>query len=228
VKAFDRVTVAIAVVAFGAGALIAAKRTPEASAIASAVPQMKPFEGVRDIAAFKLSDHNGRDFDRDRLLGRWTLMTFGFTSCPDACPTMLTNLVELRKSLASDWRGNAPQFVFVSVDPARDTPALLAQYVPSFDAAFIGATGSQAAIDRLHADLGGAHRIAAKKHGQSGGEVDYTVDHSVLLYVINPDGRLHAQIAPPFDPVGVARQILRFAQGFEGARPAAATAADRG
>jgi protein SCO1/2 len=181
---------------------------------------------VRDIAPFNLTDHRGERFDRERLLGRWTLVTFGFTSCPDACPTMLTNFAELRKSLVATWKGPEPQFVFVTVDPARDTPQVLSQYVPSFDPAFLGATATQAEIDRMHADIGGAHRIPAKAHQHANGKAHthYNVDHSVLLYIINPAGRLHAQIAPPFDPAGVAGQIGRFARDFAGSRPAATTA----
>ena len=213
-KARGLVLVAIAIAAFGAGALVAPR--PATDANASARPQMKPFEGARAIAPFNLTDHHGRAFDRERLMGRWTLMTFGFTSCPDACPTMLTNFAELRQSLVANWTGSEPQFVFVTVDPARDTQAVLAQYVLAFDAAFIGATGTQAAVDRMHTDLGGAHRLPAKKHVHADGKshTHYNVDHSVLLYVIDPDGRLHAQIAPPFDPAGVAGQIVRFAKAF--------------
>ena len=213
-KARVLTVLAVAIVAFCGGALIAAK--PDAAANASAQPQMKPFDGVRDVAPFSLTDHRGQRFDRERLMGRWTLVTFGFTSCPDACPTMLTNFAELRKSLVANWNGPEPQFVFVTVDPARDTQQVLAQYVPSFDSAFLGATGAQAEIDRMHADIGGAHRIPPKAHQHADGKAHthYNVDHSVLLYVINPDGRLHAQIAPPFDPAGVAGQIGRFARDF--------------
>jgi protein SCO1/2 len=222
---------AIALAAFGAGALIASKQSPD-DVIASLpdLPKLKPFEGEREIAPFSLTDHHGQPFERERLLGRWTLVTFGFTSCPDACPTMLTNLAELRKSLLADWHGPEPQFVLVSVDPARDTQAVLAKYVPAFDHAFLGVTGTQAAIDRMHADLGGAHRIAPRKPNRADGKVgdQYSVDHSVLLYVINPDGRLHAQIAPPFDPAGVAGQIGRFAQAFLATKAAVTAASQQG
>ncbi len=211
----------VAAAAFSAGAWLARGLGPGPGAAAAAQPQMKSFDGVREIAPFTLTDHRGQRFGHERLAGRWTLMTFGFTSCPDLCPTMLANLAELRKSLVANWSGPEPQFVFVSVDPARDTPQVLAQYVPSFDPAFLGATATQAEIDRLHADIGGAHRILPKKHAN---DSHYNVDHSVLLYVINPDGRLHAQIAPPFDPVGVAGQIGRFAKSFESSTPAATNA----
>ena len=219
---------AAALIAFGAGMLIASMHTPDVSAGAPQAPQMKPFEGERDIAPFKLVDHHGRVFDASRLLDRWTLVTFGFTSCPDACPTMLANLKELSDALAARWQGEAPQFVFVTVDPARDTQAVLAQYLPAFDRAFLGVTGPQGTIDQVHADLGGAHRIGKPKRTQGDGNerLHYSVDHSVLLYVINPRGRLHAQIAPPFDPAGVAAQIVRFANAFAAKRPVLALLAD--
>ncbi len=221
-KAYFLVALAVvAAAAFSAGALLAPGPSPGPGADAGPQPQMKPFEGMRDIAPFALTDHRGQRFDRERLAGRWTLITFGFTSCPDACPTMLSNLAELRKSLVADWSGPEPQFIFVTVDPARDTPQVLSQYVPSFDPAFLGTTATQGEIDRMHADIGGAHRILPKKHAN---DSHYNVDHSVLLYVINPDGRLHAQITPPFDPVGVAGQIGRLAKSFKSSRPTATNA----
>jgi protein SCO1/2 len=99
---------------------------------------------------------------------------------------------------------------------------VLAQYVPAFDPAFLGLTGTQAEVDRVHSDFGGAHRIAAKRrvHSHADGRTHehYTVDHSLLLYVVNPEGRLHAQISPPFDPAGVARTIARHARDFAATR----------
>ena len=202
----------VAAAAFGGGALVSARPDGTAGVDASGQPQVKRFDGVRAIAPFSLTDHRGQRFDRERLIGRWTLITFGFTNCPDACPTMLTNLAEVRKSLPGGWEGPEPQFVLVSVDPRRDTQQVLAQYVPAFDATFLGVTGTQAEVDRVHADFGGAHRIPR------GASAHYSVDHSVLLYVVDPEGRLHAQIAPPFDPAGVARKIARDARAFASAK----------
>ncbi len=172
-------------------------------------PATNASDGVRDVAPFKLVDHRGQQFDRARLLGHWTFVTFGFTSCPDICPTMLVNLAEMNRALEADWKNPAPQFVFVSVDPRRDSVELLAKYVPAFDPHFLGVTGTQDAVDRMHQDFGGTHRLGKPDAGRSG---YYTVDHTVLLYVVDPDGRLYAQIAPPFDPAAVARRIARIAQ----------------
>ncbi len=186
-----------------------------------AVPELRAFDGVRELAPFKLIDHRGQPFDRARLLGHWTFLTFGYASCPDMCPTMLVNLAEMKRALDSDWKGPAPQFVFVSVDPGRDSVELLAQYVSAFNPQFLGATGTQDTLDRMHKDFGGAHRLGKPDAARSG---YYTVDHSVLLYVIDPDGRLHAQIAPPFDPAAMARRLTRIALArAEGSMPASAT-----
>ncbi len=173
------------------------------------VPEVRAFDGPRALQPFALADHEGKQFDAERLRGRWSFLTFGFTSCADVCPTMLINLAELHRSLAPQWKGTAPQFVFVSVDPKRDTADLLARFVPQFDPTFLGVTGAQESVDRLHKDFGGAHRINPPKHGAH----HYMVDHSVLLYLVGPDSRLVAQFAPPFDPAAVARRVVRMAQG---------------
>lgn len=174
-----------------------------------APPEQRALDGARELAAFSLVDHRGREFDRARLLGRWTFVTFGFTSCPDICPTMLVNLAEMRRSLDNGWKGPAPQFVFVSLDPKRDTAELLSKYLSAFHPDFVGVTGTQDAVDRLHKDFGGSHRVGkpdAKRNGY------YSVDHSVLLYVVEPNGRLQWEIAPPFDPAEMARRIARMTQ----------------
>ena len=182
-------------------------------------------DGGRSVAPFKLVDHRGQPFDRARLLGRWTFVTFGFTSCPDICPTMLVNLAEMKRALDADWKAPPPQFVFVSVDPQRDNVELLAKYVPAFDPQFLGVTGTQDAVDRMHHDFGGSHRLGKPDAGRGG---YYTVDHTVLLYIVDPNGRLHGQIEPPFDPAALARRMARIAQAnAEGQTPTPAPAAGK-
>jgi protein SCO1/2 len=166
-------------------------------------PTIRALKEPRALRPFALVDHRGQPFDQKRLAGRWTFVTFGYTSCADACPTMLVNLADLRRSLLADWTGAEPQFVFVSVDPARDTLDLLAKYVPAFDPEFLGVTGPRESLDRLHDDFGGAHRVRQATAAHS----HYMVDHSSLLYLVAPDGRLTAQFAPPFDPPVLARHV---------------------
>ena len=187
-----------------------------------AAPEIRVFENPRTLAPVRLIDHFGQKFDADRLLGRWTFLTFGFTSCPEICPTMLFNLAKLQQALDPAWSGAASQFVFVSVDPQRDKIEVLAQYVPAFAPQFIGATGTQEAVDRMHQDFGGTHRL---NRPQSGNPGYYTVDHSVLLYVIDPNGRLYAEVTPPFDAAALAQRMTRIARDYTDRKAFATSAA---
>ena len=181
-------------------------------------PELRAFENPPELAPFNLVDHHGRPFNGARLLGHWTFLTFGYTSCPDVCPATLAHLAQLRKSLASDWRGAPPQFVFVSVDPARDSIAVLRRYVSAFDPQFLGATGSQEAVNRMHESVGGAHRFGKSRPDHGG---HYSVDHSAPFYIVDPEGRLHAQVAPPYDPAALARGIMHMVHTFAERRPIA-------
>lgn len=144
---------------------------------------------VPDIA---LTRDDGTPFRLADLRGKWTLMFFGFTHCPDVCPTTLDVLAQvhtvLRKAPPYDSQG---QVVFVSVDPERDTPAQLAQYVHYFHKDFIGVTGAEAELKPLAQALGVLFmKVAA-------GGPDYSVDHSAGIFVIDPAGRLVSVLTPP-------------------------------
>jgi protein SCO1/2 len=159
----------------------------------------------RPLPEFSLVAHDGTRFDRGRFAGHWTLVYFGFTNCPDACPTTLTALALVRRDLANLPRAQLPQVVMVSVDPERDTPARLAAYVPHFDPSFIGVTGTPAAIEALTRALG----VAV----QAGPVVDgaYTVDHTAAVFLIDPEVRVAAIFPTPHVPRTVAgdyRQIV--------------------
>ncbi|MCI0436838.1 MAG: SCO family protein, partial [Gemmatimonadetes bacterium] len=135
---------------------------------------------ARPLPSLTLTDHAGRDFGRDRLLGHWTLMFFGFTHCPDVCPTTLATLAQARKLLADLPLSDRPAIVLVSVDPARDTPDALAQYVGHFDAEFVGVTGRPAAIEVLTRELG-----VAVLAGVPADDGSYTVDHTAAIFLID-------------------------------------------
>jgi protein SCO1/2 len=120
-------------------------------------------------------------------------MFFGYTNCPDFCPTTLTTLAAMEKRLRAAKAVVPPQVIFVSVDAKRDTPALLAKYVPYFDPDFIGLTAAnQPAIERQAKKWG----VAVTIEPAAGG--DYTVDHSAAMFVINPAGNLTAILTGPF------------------------------
>lgn len=119
--------------------------------------------------------------------GKWTLLFFGYTHCPDVCPTALTYLKTEMKALGP--RRQNLHMLFVSVDPKRDRPADLQRFVRWFDPAFEGATGDKASLDQLTADAGAAYIIGAKA---AQGAADYDVSHSNSIYVVDPRGRVVA------------------------------------
>jgi protein SCO1 len=149
---------------------------------------------ARAVADFSLIDQSGRAFGPQRLAGRWSLVFFGYTNCPDFCPTTLTTLAAMEKSLRAGHATVRPQVVFVSVDAKRDTPAQLAKYVPYFDPEFLGVTAAdQKTIEAFAAQWGVAVALTPKPDGS------YTVDHSAAIFVVNPAGKLQAVLTGPFN-----------------------------
>jgi protein SCO1/2 len=147
----------------------------------------------RALADFSLIDSQGRSFGAANLRGHWSLMFFGYTNCPDFCPTTLTTLAAMERRLRAAKAVAPPQVIFVSVDAKRDTPAQLAKYVPYFDPDFIGLTAAdQPAIEQQAKKWG----VAVMIEPASGG--NYTVDHSGDMFVINPAGNLAAILTGPF------------------------------
>jgi protein SCO1/2 len=147
----------------------------------------------RPLPDFSLIDHRGQAFGSANLRGHWTLMFFGYTNCPDFCPTTLTTLAAMEKRLRAAGAPQLPQVVFMSVDAKYDTPARLAKYVPYFDPDFVGITAAdQPAIEAVARKLGVAVVITPRADGT------YTVDHSGSIFVLNPDGRLAAVLSGPF------------------------------
>ena len=151
----------------------------------------------RAIGEFSLVDHEGRVFDRARLEGQWSLLFFGYTYCPDVCPIVLQNLKQV-VSLARS-RGELeelPQVVMVSVDPERDTPERMAEYVAFFDPAYTGVSGPQAELEPLARAVGAFYRIGDKRDGAA----DYLVDHSSTLFLVDPSAHFFALLEDPHDP----------------------------
>jgi len=146
----------------------------------------------RNFGEIELTDHHGEAFDRDRFVGKWSLVFFGFTYCPDICPTTMSFLNQLMGQLEGT-EAEDTQVVMVTVDPARDTVEQLAGYVPFFNPGFVGVTGEFLDIHRLATALNTPFR---KVPGQ--GE-DYLVDHSANVILINPRGDYHGFFKAPLD-----------------------------
>lgn len=127
---------------------------------------------------------------------KWTLLALGYTHCPDVCPFMLGNLAEVENRMKERLNpAQVPHFVFISVDPSRDTAALLGEYVTFFSDDLVGLSGPKTEIDRVMEQLGAFYRL-----GPQDSDGDYTVDHSAEIYLIDPLGRLYGKFQPPLDP----------------------------
>jgi len=145
---------------------------------------------------FRFTDHNGKLFDVSRFKNNWSLVFFGYTNCPDVCPNSLSIMDKISKQ---DGLPKNMQYVFVSVDPKRDTPAKLKEFVEYFNADFIGATGPKAELDKFQEPLGVIYDYEGDT--TSG---DYVVNHFAAIYIIDPQGRERAYILPPHSEAQVA------------------------
>jgi protein SCO1/2 len=149
---------------------------------------------------FALTDEDGARVDQGILTGRWSLVFFGYTFCPDVCPATLSSLAAAIDRLGG--KANAVQVVFITVDPDRDTPAQLKAYLasPSFPKRLIGLTGTAADI----AAVAKAYHVYYQKAGAGAG---YSVDHTSVVYLMDPHGRFVRPLAFGLSPAETARQI---------------------
>ena len=155
---------------------------------------------------FRLTDHTGKVRTLADFRGKVVTLFFGYTQCPDVCPTNLLSMVEVLRQLGSD--ADRVQVLFMTVDPERDTQQLLAQYVPAFDPRFIG----------LYADLPTTAAVARdykvfyQKQGDVGGKA-YTVDHSTGTYVFDPQGRLRLYVRHGEKPEVIVADVKKLLAG---------------
>ena len=178
-------------------------RGPDTAALASGLQLQQP----RALPQFQLIDETGDPFNNTDLQGKWHLFFAGFTHCPDFCPTTLTKLKGVETALGE--LSSKLQVVLFSVDPQRDHPEKLAQYVHYFSPEFIGVTGVQEQVDTLAAGLGLAHAIVGDPDSE-----DYTVDHSAALVLLNPQGQIAAYFSPPHKVPALAADLrLMIEQG---------------
>ena len=161
----------------------------------------------KPMSDFALTDDRDRRFDLASLKGKWSFLFFGFTYCPDVCPTTLATLARAREDIARSTVGaDDVQFVFVSVDPNRDTASGLRQYVRAFDPSFVGVTGDDAQLANLAGQLGAVYRVEI-----ASGLENYPVSHSAAVYLLDPRARHHAVFTPPIDAevIGQRFKVLR-------------------
>lgn len=144
-----------------------------------------------ELPAFSLLDHNSQAISQQVFAGQWDLVFFGFTHCPDVCPITLQVLSAARRQLREDGVNPLPRIVLVSVDPERDTPAKLAEYIAAFGDGNLGITGDLDELRKLTSSLG----IYFQK--QDSDEEFYSVDHSAVVIVMDPTGRMHSLFSAP-------------------------------
>ena len=164
---------------------------------------MTLFPDPKPLLAFALTDDSRRVFDLAALKGKWSFLFFGFTHCPDVCPTTLAELARAHDEIAKSKGGaEMVQFVFISVDPSRDTASKLRQYVDYFDATFVGVTGDNAQIGNLAGQLGAAYQVAITP-----GMENYPVYHTAAVFLVDPQARYHAVFTPPHDGEAISKRF---------------------
>lgn len=160
----------------------------------------------RPISAFSLTDESGQPFTLEDLKGQPTLVFFGFTHCPDVCPTTLAKLAQVVKESGVENL----RVLLVTVDPERDRPEQLERYVHAFDPTFKGVTGTQEQIERLGREFG----VAMARVDLGGG--DYTMDHSAVVFLLDAQARRVAIFTPPIEIQPIAADLRSVADRLEG------------
>ncbi len=150
---------------------------------------------ARPLPEFQLTHHSLRPYQLSDLRGHWTLVYFGYTFCPDACPMALTTLTAVNKQLEAQQQAQGVNYLFVSVDPKRDTPQRLQEYIGFFNRQFNAATGTPSELEKLARFLGVVYLFPEGQQGER-----YLVDHSSTILLINPNAELQAVFTPPQDP----------------------------
>jgi len=177
----------VAVFAIGMGAWLSYQL-----AVPPAVPRTATvLPATAGLPDFALSDQHGNRISRDAFVGRWSLVFFGFTHCPDICPLTLQVLANARQKLGDAGHIPLPQIVLVSVDPERDTPEILGEYLDYFGNDILGLSGNIEELRKLTSALG----IFFEKSFTDDG--DYSMNHSAVVLVFNPRAEFHALFSAP-------------------------------
>jgi protein SCO1 len=166
----------------------------------------------KPVTAFQLVNQNNLPFSEQNLRDNWSLIFIGYTHCPDVCPTTLTTLqqsTELMQAVAM----SVPKVIFISIDPARDTPDVLAQYVSYFNKDFIGLTGSETELKNVSKQLAAYYNKAAGASGDINNN-DYLMDHSTALVLINPKAEIQAFLVAPHIPEQIIESVKRSVQYY--------------
>jgi len=189
--------IAVAIAAIVAGIATSFHRAPPPASPTVATVLPAPVA----LPEFALLDQAGRKIGKDVFSGQWDLVFFGYTYCPDICPVTLQVLAAARRQLAAAGQDPLPRIVLVSIDPERDTPDLMRQYLDYFGEGNLGITGDLAEIQKLADGLGIYFGKVAGKDG------NYTVDHSAVVLLIDPAGEFRALFGAPHEPASFVHDL---------------------
>ncbi len=158
-------------------------------------------DGIAGGRRLALNDHNGRSVTLDTFKGKLVVLFFGYTHCPDVCPTTLSDMAEALKLLRPEEAAKV-QILFVTVDPKRDTPEILQAYVPYFHPGFLGLHGSTEQVEQVAKEF----KIVYRKQVEAGAS-DYLIDHSAGSYVLDRQSRLRLYLPYATSPVDIANDL---------------------
>jgi protein SCO1/2 len=164
----------------------------------------------RPLPALALTNQDGQPLGADFFKGGWTFVFFGFTACPDICPTTLATLKQVTGQLADLPAAQRPRVLLITVDPERDDPKRLSAYVKFFDPAFLGATGDAKAV----ADAAAAFNVPFSKVSLPEG--GYTMDHGSGIFIVGPSGGIVAFSSAPHEAASLARDYRTVVSYVEG------------
>jgi len=156
---------------------------------------------ARALTAFKLMDQRRHEFELPQFKNKWSLVFIGYTNCPDVCPNTLGILQQAYRDMKI-LKMELPQVTFISIDPARDEPEILGDYVYYFDPSFVGVTGKKDQLDNIVKQLSSVYLKAAGSSGDINKD-DYMYDHSASILVINPQAQLQAVFTAPHNKLSI-------------------------
>ncbi len=163
------------------------------------------FPEPREIENFTLIDQDGQPFHRDRFLGKWTFLYFGYTYCPDVCPLTLSELAKVQQQLARKNLDQDTAYMLISVDPQRDTPQRLGEYTRYFNPKFLGSTGTPDELSKLARQFG----VIYMRSPDPENKANYSIDHSSTVLLIDPNAHLHAVFTPPQTPEAIISDFIK-------------------
>ena len=197
--------VILAILASGAGFYVSLKNSQKQQEITlSKAPDIEGlfWPNPKQINDFNTLDQTGEKFGLNELIGKWSFIFFGYTHCPDICPITMAVMNEAYNDLVAQH--DDIQVIFASVDPDRDTPEKLAQYVTYFNERFIGLGGDKEKVDSLTKQIGVAYYVDAEEQNEN-----YLVDHSASIFLLDPKGRFISKISAPHNKNKIVTQFTK-------------------